>query len=39
MAIKMVLEPIVDPTFSQNSYGYRPARNQKQAVEAATIGG
>lgn len=35
MAIKMVLDPIVDSTFSPNSYGFRPGRNQKQAVEAA----
>lgn len=35
MAIKMVLEPLIDPTFSQNSYGFRPGRNQRQAVEKA----
>lgn len=35
MAIKMVLEPIIDPTFSPNSYGFRPGRNQRQAVEKA----
>lgn len=35
MAIKSVLEPQIDPTFSNNSYGFRPGRNQKQAVEAA----
>jgi len=35
MAIKMVLEPMIDPTFSQNSYGFRPGRNQQQAVEKA----
>ena len=35
MAIKMVLEPIIDPTFSQSSYGFRPGRNQQQAVEKA----
>lgn len=34
-AIKMALEPIIDPTFSQNSYGFRPGRNQRQAVEKA----
>ena len=33
MAIKMVLEPIIDPTFSENSFGFRPERNQQQAVE------
>jgi len=35
MAIKIVLEPIFDPTFSENSYGFRPGRNQKQAVSKA----
>jgi RNA-directed DNA polymerase len=32
MGIKMVLEPIIDPTFSRNSFGFRPGRNQQQAV-------
>lgn len=35
MAIKTVLEPKIDLTFSQSSYGFRPGRNQKQAVEKA----
>ena len=35
MAIKRVLEPILDPLFSNSSYGFRPGRNQRQAVEAA----
>lgn len=35
MAIKTVLEPKIDPTFSQNSFGFRPGRNQRQAVEKA----
>lgn len=35
MAIKMVIEPMIDETFSQNSYGFRPGRNQQQAVEKA----
>ena len=35
MAIKQVLEPILDPTFSKNSYGFRPGRNQQQAVQEA----
>jgi RNA-directed DNA polymerase len=35
MAIKMVLEPILDPTFSRNSFGFRPNRNQQQAVQQA----
>lgn len=35
MAIKMVLEPILDPNFSENSFGFRPGRNQQQAVQQA----
>ena len=35
MAIKQVLEPILDPTFSRNSYGFRPGKNQQQAVQEA----
>jgi RNA-directed DNA polymerase len=35
MAIKMVLEPILDPEFSKSSYGFRPGKNQQQAIEAA----
>lgn len=35
MAIKRVLEPLLDSSFSENSYGFRPGRNQRQAVEAA----
>jgi RNA-directed DNA polymerase len=34
-AIKQLLEPILDPLFSENSYGFRPDKNQRQAVEAA----
>lgn len=33
--IKELLEPLLDPEFSQNSYGFRPGRNQEQAVKAA----
>ena len=33
--IKLLLEPILDPSFSNHSYGFRPGRNQRQAVEAA----
>lgn len=33
--LKLLLEPILDPTFSDNSYGFRPGYNQQQAVEAA----
>jgi RNA-directed DNA polymerase len=35
MAIKMVLEPIIDPSFSRNSFGFRPGKNQQQAVHKA----
>jgi len=35
MAIKMVLEPILDPKFSKNSFGFRPGKNQQQAVQQA----
>jgi len=35
MAIKQVLEPILEPTFSENSYGFRPGRNQQQAIQKA----
>jgi group II intron reverse transcriptase/maturase len=34
-AIKQLLEPILDPGFSENSYGFRPGKNQRQAVETA----
>ena len=33
--LKMLLEPIFDPHFSPNSYGFRPGRSQHQAVQAA----
>ena len=33
--LKLLLEPIFEPLFSTNSYGFRPGRNQGQAVEAA----
>ena len=29
MSIKMALEPLIDPTFSNSSYGFRPGRNQQ----------
>jgi len=35
MAIKSVLETFIDPLFSNNSYGFRPGKNQRQAVEMA----
>ena len=34
-ALKQLLEPILDPKFSNNSYGFRPGRNQRKAVESA----
>ena len=33
--VKLLLEPFFDPMFSDHSYGFRPGRSQKQAVEAA----
>lgn len=33
--LKILLEPILDPTFSDHSYGFRPGYNQQQAVKAA----
>lgn len=35
MAIKIVLEPILDPKFSGSSFGFRPGKNQQQAVQQA----
>lgn len=32
MAIKMAIEPALDPKFSKNSFGFRPGKNQQQAV-------
>ena len=34
-ATKQILEPILDPKFSESSFGFRPGRNQQQAVLAA----
>ncbi len=34
-ALKLILEPILDPGFSNNSYGFRPGRSQRKAVETA----
>lgn len=34
-AVKMVLEPVVDPLFHSDSYGYRPGRSAVQAVGRA----
>jgi RNA-directed DNA polymerase len=34
-ALLQVLQPLLDPTFSQHSYGFRPGRSAHQAVCAA----
>lgn len=34
-ALLQVLQPLVDPTFSEHSYGFRPARRAQDAVLAA----
>ncbi len=33
--LKLLLEPLFDPNFSESSYGFRPGRNQEMAVKAA----
>ena len=33
--LKALLEPLLDPQFRESSYGFRPDKNQRQAVEAA----
>ena len=33
--LKLLLEPLFDPHFSESSYGFRPGRNQEMAVKAA----
>ena len=35
--LKNLLEPILDPKFSDSSYGFRPGRNQKQAGHSGQI--
>jgi RNA-directed DNA polymerase len=35
MVVKMYLEPLVEPHFHQDSYGYRPGRSATQAVGVA----
>jgi RNA-directed DNA polymerase len=35
-AILQVLEPLLDPTFSDSSYGFRPRRSAHQAIEQAS---
>jgi len=34
-ALLQVLQPLMDPTFSRNSYGFRPGRSAHQALVAA----
>ena len=34
-ALLQVLQPLLDPAFSQHSYGFRPGRSAHQAVHAA----
>lgn len=34
-AILQVLQPLIDPSFSEHSYGFRPGRNAHDAVRAA----
>src|SRR6218665_516368 len=34
-ALLQVLQPRIDPTFSEHSYGFRPGRSAHQAVQAA----
>jgi RNA-directed DNA polymerase len=34
-ALLQVLQPILDPTFSEHSYGFRPGRRAHDAVFAA----
>jgi group II intron reverse transcriptase/maturase len=34
-ALHQVLSPLFEPTFSDNSYGFRPGRSAQQAVQAA----
>lgn len=33
--LKQLMEPILEPTFSAHSYGFRPGRNQRGAVKQA----
>ena len=33
--LKQLLEPVFEPLFSDHSYGFRPERSQRQAIEAA----
>jgi RNA-directed DNA polymerase len=37
MATKLVIEPIFEADFQENSYGFRPKRNAHQAIEDITL--
>ena len=37
MVVKQVLEPQLELTFDQDSYGYRPGKSAHQAVEACGV--
>jgi len=36
MAVKIIVEPIFEADFQDNSYGFRPKRNAHQAVQDVT---
>ncbi|KAG0177262.1 hypothetical protein DFQ28_004347, partial [Apophysomyces sp. BC1034] len=33
--VKLMIEPLLDPLFHEDSYGYRPGKSAKQAIAAA----
>src|SRR5690625_2886210 len=37
-AILQVINPLIDPYFSENSYGFRKGRDAHQAIEQAKVG-
>ena len=37
MAVKIVIEPIFEADFEENSYGFRPKRNAHQAMDDLTL--
>jgi group II intron reverse transcriptase/maturase len=34
-SLKLLIEPLLEPTFSEHSYGFRPNRSQHMAIKAA----
>jgi RNA-directed DNA polymerase len=36
-ALLQVLQPLIDPTFSEHSHGFRPGRRAHDAVKAARV--